>query len=132
MLVEFCILFSKSNSDLVVGHELVASTFEVLLKRMQALLIDGHDLGRLHNQKMGSYRGGLRYNLREVFSGRLLFDVYELARTSLKLESYTLPDMVRHFFPDSLLSQDNLVQKLENNLFLLKIGDRLKIFFLTL
>lgn len=34
MLVDFSLLFSKSNPDLIVGHDIISSTFEVIIKRM--------------------------------------------------------------------------------------------------
>ena len=61
MLVEFNILFGKSNPDLLVGHEIFASTLEVLLKRMSDLMINSVDLSRLKNTKNVKSKGNLRY-----------------------------------------------------------------------
>lgn len=53
------------------------------------MLIDSTDLGRLTiANNTHKYKGNLKYSLRETFSGRLIFDIYELSLTMIKLDSY--------------------------------------------
>lgn len=46
-MVDFSMLFGKSDPDLVIGHEVIASTLEVIFKRMSDLMIDCGYFGRL-------------------------------------------------------------------------------------
>jgi len=60
-------------------------------------------LGRLLTYKNKNInKGSLRYNLRTVYSGRLFADVYELAKTTRKLENYELSSMINYFYPKFL------------------------------
>lgn len=40
--------------------------------------------------------------------------------------------MIRHFFPNKIPSQDTIKEKIDTNIYLLKIGDKLNLFYLTL
>lgn len=59
-------------------------------------------------------------------------DLFELSKPLIKLNSYSLTDMIAHFFPNNFNPYNEISKHLENNFLLLSIVLKLKIFSLTL
>ncbi len=114
MLKNFTLFFSQTDPDIIVGHELFSSVLEIIFNRIRYRNIDSYSMGRMINNKFGKINNGsLKYKLRQVFSGRLFVDVYELSKTTRKLESYKLEDMVTTFYPKYRPKNNNILESLE-------------------
>jgi DNA polymerase alpha subunit A len=87
------------DPDVIVGHNFLGFSLDVLLHRMQAQKIVGWSrLGRLRRTIMPKLQGGGRssYGERAVMSGRLVCDTYLVAKELLLREtSYGLVELCR-------------------------------------
>jgi DNA polymerase alpha subunit A len=87
------------DPDVIVGHNFLGFSLDVLLHRMQAQKIMGWSrLGRLRRNIMPKLQGGGRssYGERAVMSGRLVCDTYLVAKELLLREtSYGLVELCR-------------------------------------
>jgi DNA polymerase alpha subunit A len=87
------------DPDVIVGHNFLGFSLDVLLHRMQAQKIVGWSrLGRLRRNLMPKLQGGGRssYGERAVMSGRLVCDTYLVAKELLLREtSYGLVELCR-------------------------------------
>ena len=54
-----------------------------------------------------------KYSLQDIFTGRLIIDIRELAKSQIKLNSYGFLDMVDHFFPKKRWHSVEEIAKLE-------------------
>jgi DNA polymerase alpha subunit A len=87
------------DPDVIVGHNFLGFSLDVLLHRMQAQkVINWSKLGRLRRTMMPKLQGGGRssYGERAVMSGRLVCDTYLVAKELLLREtSYGLVELSR-------------------------------------
>ena len=132
LLANFHIIFANTDPDIIVGHELLSFTMEVYIQRVRAKLFDVDHFSRLTAKQKMKNNENLKYRLRALFPGRLFVDIYELAKTSIKLESYSLYDMSVHFFGKQNQKSDMITKISENPIIILKIADKLKLLPLTL
>jgi DNA polymerase alpha subunit A len=133
LLANFQIVFSNTDPDIVIGHELLSYTLEVYLQRLRNKLLDFDHFSRITTNKTKSKNSdNIKYKLRSLFPGRLFVDIYELAKTSIKLESYSLADMITHFYGVINQNSDLIKNMTENSTNVLKICDKLQILPLTL
>ena len=132
LLANFHIVFANTDPDIIVGHELLSFTMEVYIQRVRAKLFDIDHFSRLLVKQKLKNNENLKYRLRALSPGRLFVDIYELAKTSIKLESYSLYDMYGHFFGKQNQKADLITKFSENSKNILKIADKLKLLPLTL
>ncbi len=125
-------MLSHVDPDIITGYELLSLDLDIYLNKLNKKLVQLDSLGRFSSKIKIHKKESIKYLMRKIFSGRLVADVYELAKTSVKLESYDLQDVINHYFDSSIEREDKIHKMIENSVFILKIASHLKLFPLTL
>ena len=88
---------AKMDPDVIVGHNIIGFTLDVLLTRMQACKVAvWSKIGRMRMRKIPSYNRGRDIILRNTHIGRLMCDVYLSAREFVRETSYSLTALARN------------------------------------
>lgn len=130
MLSDFAILLSKVDPDVVLGHDFFSGCLDALYLRLESKFAEPNGLvARVPTKKVRS--NNVQTQVRALFAGRLLADVFAFARETEKMEDYSLPSLYVQFVDKTARSVD--VSNLrELNACLVRVARTLQILPLTL
>ena len=98
LLVAAQMLLSKSNPDVIVGHELISGNLELYLSKLLKNGIESlHLLNRrlIDPKRLKSVASrNLKNRSKILFSGRLLIDTFALSKEFVKLDEYSLASII--------------------------------------
>ena len=109
LLVATQILVSKTNPDIIVGHELLGGLLEIYLSKLLKNGIDSLHLLNRRNIEPHKLKGPavrkLNTKTRLLFTGRLILDTFALSKEFVKLDEYSLTSVISHISNESVPSK---------------------------
>ena len=135
MLNHFQALYTTLNVDIIMGHDLLTSSLNVLVDKLSTRgkavlntfsIFTDESTSKQNRMAFGSGK------LRSIFVGKLLVDTYSLSRETIKMHSYTLSSIMEHFFGHRVESEDKMLRLVDNSTNVVKIAGKLQILPLTL
>lgn len=135
MLNHFVALYSSLNVDIIMGHDLLTTSLNILVEKLSSRGKAFLNTFSIFVDEAASKQNKMNYGsgkLRSIFVGKLLVDTYSLSRETIKLHSYSLPSIMEHFFGVQVQSEDKIQRLVENSTKVIKIGSKMQLLPLTL
>ena len=130
MLNDFMILLSKIDPDVIIGHDFYSGCLDALYLRLESKFSEPNSLmARVVTKKIRSHN--ISAQVRMLFAGRLLVDVFSFARETEKMEDYSLPSLYVQFVDKNARSLD-ITNLREMNNCLIRVAKTLQVMPLTL